>query len=91
MTTSARVSSIGGTSRPSALAVLRLMTSSYLVEPSESSLGDDHLGQAPIEEADIGFKSCQSAFAEPPEHGIFEMGGLVIDGDMLVTQLSPPG
>ena len=36
-------------------------------------------------------KSCQSAFAEPPEHGIFEMSCLVLDGDMLVTQLSPHG
>jgi hypothetical protein len=31
MTSSARASSVGGTSRPSALAVLRLMISSYLV------------------------------------------------------------
>jgi len=31
ITSSARASSIGGTSRPSALAVLRLMTNSYLV------------------------------------------------------------
>src|SRR5262249_19146706 len=31
ITSSARASSIGGTSRPSALAVLRLMTSSYFV------------------------------------------------------------
>src|SRR5215468_6932470 len=31
ITSSARTSSVGGTSRPSALAVLRLMTSSYLV------------------------------------------------------------
>src|SRR5215468_4481239 len=31
ITSSARASSVGGTSRPSALAVLRLMTSSYLV------------------------------------------------------------
>src|SRR5262249_21316567 len=31
MTSSARASSVGGTSRPSALAVVRLMTSSYLV------------------------------------------------------------
>jgi hypothetical protein len=36
-------------------------------------------------------KSCQSAFAEPPEHGIFEMSRLVLDSDMLVTQLSPHG
>ena len=31
ITSSARASSVGGTSRPSALAVLRLMASSYLV------------------------------------------------------------
>jgi hypothetical protein len=62
-----------------------------VIEPSESSIGGDHLGQAPLDEADIGFKSCQSAFAEPPEHGIFEMSRLVLDGDMLVTQLSPHG
>ena len=62
-----------------------------VIEPSESSIGGDHLGQAPVEKADIGFKSCQSAFAEPPEHGIFEMSRLVLDGDMLVTQLSPHG
>src|ERR1700716_3046421 len=28
---------------------------------------------------------------EPPEHGIFKMCRLVLDGDMLVTQLSPHG
>ena len=33
ITSSARASSVGGTSRPSALAVLRLMTSSYFVGP----------------------------------------------------------
>ena len=29
------------------------------------------------------------AFAEPPEHGIFEMSRLVLGRNMLVTQLSP--
>ena len=33
ITSSARASSVGGTSNPSALAVLRLSTSSYLVGP----------------------------------------------------------
>ena len=65
--------------------------SEQLVGLSESSIGGDHLGQALVEEADIGLQSDQAAFAEPPEHGIFEMGGLVLDGDMLVTQLSPHG
>ena len=62
-----------------------------LIELSESSIGGDHLGQALVEEADIGLQSDQAAFAEPPEHGIFEMSRLVLDGDMLVTQLSPHG
>ena len=39
----------------------------------------------------MGLQSDQTAFAEPPEHDIFEMAGLVLDGDMLVTQLSPHG
>ena len=62
-----------------------------LVELSESSIGGDHLGQALVEEADIGLQSDQTAFAELPEHDIFEMAGLVLDGDMLVTELSPHG
>ena len=62
-----------------------------LIELSESSIGGNHLGQALVEEADIGLQSDQAAFAEPPEHGIFEMSCLVLDGDMLVTQLSPHG
>ena len=65
--------------------------SEQLIGLSESSIGGDHLGQALVEEADIGLQSDQAAFAEPPEHGIFEMGRLVLDGDMLVTQLSPHG
>ena len=62
-----------------------------LVELSESSIGGDHLDQALVEEADIGLQPDQAAFAEPPEHDIFEMAGLVLNGDMLVTQLSPHG
>ena len=44
-----------------------------LIELSESSIGGDHLGQALVEEADIGLKSRQAAFVEAPEHGVFEM------------------
>src|SRR4051812_46027243 len=53
-----------------------------LIELSESSVGRDHLGQALVEEADIGLQSDQTAFAESPEHDIFEMAGLVLDGDI---------
>src|SRR6516164_4580585 len=56
---------------------------------SESNIGGNHLGQALVEEADIGLQSHLAAFAEPPEHGIFEMSRLVLGRNMLVTQLSP--
>ena len=32
-----------------------------------------------------------AAFVEAPEHGVLDMGGLVLDRDTLVTQLSPHG
>src|SRR5262249_17842384 len=56
---------------------------------SESHIGGNHLGQALVEEADIGLQSHLAAFAEPPQHGIFEMSRLVLGRNMLVTQLSP--
>ena len=39
ITSSARASSVGGTSRPSAFAVLRLITSSYLVGALHRQVG----------------------------------------------------
>ena len=39
ITSSARASSVGGISRPSALAVLRLITSSYLVGACTGKIG----------------------------------------------------
>src|SRR5262249_13343455 len=62
-----------------------------LIALSESTIGGNHLGQALVEEADIGLQSHLAAFAEPPEHGIFEMSRLVLGRNMLVTQLSPHG
>src|SRR4051812_12542636 len=41
-----------------------------------------HLGQALVEEADTG---------EAPQHGVFELGGLVPDRDVLVAELAPHG
>ena len=60
-----------------------------LIALSESHIGGNHLGQALVEEADIGLQSRLATFAEPPEHGIFEMSRLVLGRNMLVTQLSP--
>src|SRR5262249_39158548 len=62
-----------------------------LIALSESHIGGNHLGQALVEEADIGLQSHLAAFAEPPQHGIFEMSRLVLGRNMLVTQLSPHG
>src|SRR6516164_935737 len=42
-----------------------------LIALSESNIGGNHLGQALVEEADIGLQSRLAAFAEPPQHGIF--------------------
>src|SRR4029077_3068914 len=58
---------------------------------SESSIGGDHFGQAFVEKAGIGLEPCQAAFVEAPQHGVLDMGCLVLDRDMLVTQLSPHG
>src|SRR6516165_10832167 len=60
-----------------------------LIALSGSTIGGNHLGQALVEEADIGLQSHLAAFAEPPQHGIFEMSRLVLGRNMLVTQLSP--
>src|SRR4030095_6765338 len=56
---------------------------------SESHIGGNHLGQALVEEADIGLQSHLAAFAEPPQPGIFEMSRLVLGRNVLVAQLSP--
>src|SRR5262245_32467950 len=48
-----------------------------LIALSESNIGGNHLGQALVEEADIGLQSHLATFAEPPQHGIFEMSRLV--------------
>src|SRR6516162_5624193 len=60
-----------------------------LIALSESHIGGNHLGQALVEEADISLQSHVAEFAEPPQHGIFEMSRLVLGRNMLVTQLSP--
>src|SRR5260370_9224991 len=54
-------------------------------------MGGNYLGEAFVEEGDIGLQSGLAAFAEPPQHGIFEMSRLVLGRTMLVTQLSPHG
>src|SRR5215468_338644 len=62
-----------------------------LIALSEGKIGGNHLGQALVEEANIGLQSHLPAFAEPSQHGIFEMSRLVLGRNMLVTQLSPHG
>ncbi len=60
-----------------------------LIALSEGNIGGNHLGQALVEEADIGLQSHLAALAEPPQHGIFEMSRLVLGRNVLVTQLPP--
>ena len=61
------------------------------VTAREIGLGGDHLGQALVEEADISLDARQAAFGETPQHGVFELCGLVLDCDVLVTELAPHG
>ena len=62
-----------------------------LIPPREIGIGGDHLGQAFVEEMDIGLEPRQATLAEAPQHGILKMGGLVLDCDMLVAELAPHG
>src|SRR5215218_3578214 len=48
-----------------------------LVSLSESKLGRDELRHALVEQADIRLQPRQTAFVEPPQHGVLDMGGLV--------------
>src|SRR5215204_4197261 len=61
------------------------------VTPREIGLGGDRLGEALLEEADIGLDPRQAALGEAPEHGILKLCGLVFDCDVLVTELAPHG
>ena len=61
------------------------------VTPRRIGLGGDRLGEALLDEADIGFDPRQAALGEAPEHGILKLCGLVFDCDVLVTELAPHG
>ena len=62
-----------------------------LVTPREIGLGGDRLGEALLEEADIGLYPRQTALGEAPEHGVLKLCGLVFDCDVLITELAPHG
>ena len=84
ITSSARASSVGGTSRPSALAVLRLMTSSYLVGCLHRQVGRllaledavDVAGRAPVLVDDIRPVGDQAAAGDEGAVGV-DRGQLV--------------
>src|SRR5829696_1839251 len=61
------------------------------VTPREIGLGGDRLGEALLEEADIGLDPRQTALGKAPEHGVLKLCGLVFDCDVLVTELAPHG
>src|SRR3954462_7640386 len=48
------------------------------VTPREIGIGGDHLGQALVEEPDIGLDPRQAALGEAAQHGVLELGGLVL-------------
>src|SRR5947208_343715 len=50
------------------------------VTPREIGIGGDHLGEALVEKADIGLDPRQAALGEAPQHGGFQLGGLVLGG-----------
>src|SRR3954469_16728882 len=61
------------------------------VTPREIGIGGDHVGEALVEESDIGLDPRQAALGEAPQHGVFELGGLVLDSNVLVAELAPHG
>src|SRR6476620_839033 len=61
----------------------------HLIPRSESGISGDHVRKPFVEEMDIGLQSSQATLAETPQRGIFKMGRLVLDSDMLVAQWAP--
>src|SRR6516225_10004374 len=57
----------------------------------ENGIGSDYLGQAFVEQMDIGLKPREATFIEAPQYSILNMSGLVLDRDMLVAKLPPHG
>ena len=57
----------------------------------EIGIGGDDLGHTSVEQKDIGLKPSQATFVEAPQQGILDVGGLVLDRDMLVAKLPPGG
>src|SRR6516165_5129194 len=62
-----------------------------LITPRETSIAADDFCHPSVEQKDIGLKPRQAAFVETPQHGVFEMCGLVRDRDMLVAKLAAHG
>src|SRR5262249_47687103 len=51
----------------------------------ENDIGSDYLGQAFVEQMDIGLKPREATFVEAPQYSILNMSGLVLDRDMLTS------
>ena len=62
-----------------------------LVTLGESRVGSDDLRHALVEQVDVSLEPRKTAFVEAPQHGVHDMGGLVLDRDMLVTELPAHG
>ena len=81
--------------RPEIIRDLDLPGHGLQILPLESTVtplpSGDYLGQSFVEQSDIGLQPCQAAFVEAPQHGVLDMGCLVLDRYMLVAQLTPHG
>ena len=48
----------------------------------ENDVGSDYLGQAFVEQMDIGLKPREATFVEAPQYSILNMSGLVLDREL---------
>ena len=62
-----------------------------VVTPREIGIAGDDLGHTFVEQKDVGLEPRQATFIEAPQHGILDVGGLVLDRDMLIAKLPPHG
>jgi len=61
------------------------------ITSSEIGMAGNDLSHAGVEQKDIGLQAGQATFVEAPQHGILEVGGLVLDRDVLVAKLPAHG
>jgi len=61
------------------------------VAASKIGIAGNDLSHTSVEQQDIGLEPRQAPFIEAPQHSVLDMGGLVLDRDMLVAELPAHG